>query len=439
MSHLMHLLDPYNYQAISSAVKKTLTKSLEEINHSLNDTPSEILILTIVWESGDPAKWKDEFQQFVSQIKKIHTSLKIIVIFDNWFKPYQLNFFNVDEIFYINFWIYKVYESLIVQRTSEIATEWKSDASKVLFLTGKAHKIQRTRLLYKLLNSELKPDLDWSYQIRHEDLAESLVFLNDITSDELIEFLHLSYSNLDGHLNTYLGSRGIKFDPAIYKNSVLQIISETNFDRPLLYPFVTEKIWVSIANRRPFVIAGEIGYLDFLKSIGIRTFDQCLLMPNYDNPNQENFLDYNPESGRNGKFIHTQEIQHWNNFYQNFRDTTWPEHVPYNQVSTLPDYVQQEIKQNYRHGQYSIGEIRLDAIVANSIFFKNNAKKNESLIKQDIEHNFLKFLELAQYEKSQLANLCVRQKLTCQSLYDVFEIFIKEKYDNWNMWIHWNG
>jgi hypothetical protein len=46
--------------------------------------------------------------------------------------------------------------------------------------------------------------------------------------------------------------------------------------------WVTEKTWLSIINRRPFIMAGDIGTLKKLKQMGFRTFEQYLKTPNYD-------------------------------------------------------------------------------------------------------------------------------------------------------------
>jgi hypothetical protein len=424
ISMLMCLHDPLNYSSTSKRISHFLEVTHSEIEHILSTTTYNTLVLTIVWETCDPTYWKDGLWRFLSQLKSLHNKLKVILVFDSWFKPFLLNFSELAEVFYIDFWLYKVYESLIIQKTSRCAEHWDANAQKVLFLTGKPDRLHRTRLLYKLINSELKDCLSWSYKVDAHQLSKVMSFLDNISLSKRNEFLELSYRDLDGYLGSHLGSTGIKFDTTIYSSAVLQIISETDFDRPFSCPFITEKTWLSIANRRPFIVAGELFHLKRLKSFGIRTFEQYLPIPNYDNPDLENFLKYGTLSGKTGDFCHVEQAKQWETFYQNIRDETWPSLVTMDKISSLPKCIQEEIKVKYLPGQYSLGEIRLDAIVENSIFFKKNAKNNAHFVEKDVNHNFKRFLELALQAQESISKLLDEQKLRCKNLYDIFEVFI---------------
>lgn len=55
------------------------------------------------------------------------------------------------------------------------------------------------------------------------------------------------------------------------KYSFLNIVAETVFDYP--YPYLTEKSFKSFWYKRPFVIVGAVGSLQYLKKIGFKTFD----------------------------------------------------------------------------------------------------------------------------------------------------------------------
>ena len=83
------------YQTTAEKVEKTLLKSRDKINQALTDSPVDILILTLVWESRDALCWKAQLQNFLSQLKTSYNNLKIIIIFNSWFKAFQLTF---DEI-----------------------------------------------------------------------------------------------------------------------------------------------------------------------------------------------------------------------------------------------------------------------------------------------------------------------------------------------------
>lgn len=58
--------------------------------------------------------------------------------------------------------------------------------------------------------------------------------------------------------------------PAVFK-SFLYIALETTFDYP--YPYMTEKTFRAIVQKRPFVIVGSPGSLKQLKQLGFKTFD----------------------------------------------------------------------------------------------------------------------------------------------------------------------
>lgn len=67
----------------------------------------------------------------------------------------------------------------------------------------------------------------------------------------------------------------------IYSQSFVEIVPETLFKN---YYFITEKTIKPIATKTPFLILSTPGYLNFLKSLGFKTFDS-LIDESYDNEN----------------------------------------------------------------------------------------------------------------------------------------------------------
>lgn len=59
--------------------------------------------------------------------------------------------------------------------------------------------------------------------------------------------------------------------PAV-KQAFLYVTVETVFDYP--YPFMSEKTWTPILNRRPFVVIGAVGTLARLHELGFKTFNE---------------------------------------------------------------------------------------------------------------------------------------------------------------------
>ena len=69
------------------------------------------------------------------------------------------------------------------------------------------------------------------------------------------------------------------FNPWIYENSLLSVITETHFDDDIT--FVSEKIFKPLSAGHPFIVLGNYGTLEVLKRIGFKT-EFCGLSTAYD-------------------------------------------------------------------------------------------------------------------------------------------------------------
>ena len=187
---------------------------------------------------------------------------------------------------------------------------------------------------------------------------------------------------------------GTPFDTGLYQNCAFQVVSETLFVNELNLPiWITEKTWLAILNHRPFIVAGESGILKKLKQLGFRTFDQCLLIGDYDSINDNekrldaivkntkdwlvnisnysdqiqqdvnyNFHQFQHLVEQNQKKITERIIaynidcdisdvvllidihQHaqWQNWYERVRDVSWPDCPSEQDFWTLPENVRTE-------------------------------------------------------------------------------------------------
>jgi len=59
-----------------------------------------------------------------------------------------------------------------------------------------------------------------------------------------------------------------------YKRIALDIVNESLFHHP--YPYITEKTIRCIINKRMFVLVAPSGTLEYLKSLGVQTFDDII-------------------------------------------------------------------------------------------------------------------------------------------------------------------
>ncbi len=71
-----------------------------------------------------------------------------------------------------------------------------------------------------------------------------------------------------------------RFTADFYKKIGVDIVTETVFNYP--YNFITEKTYRSIACLRPFIIMGPYRTLQFIRSIGFKTFS-AIINEDYDN------------------------------------------------------------------------------------------------------------------------------------------------------------
>jgi hypothetical protein len=409
----------YSADIYSRDFSKNLQTYLNDnLSNILLDTNSaSTLIVTIVWESSD-IDWKPEFQKFIDALaSKFKT---ILLILENFYKPFDMQFNHVTEILYVDFFLLRVYSQIYTKKISNTAHTWNPLKQNILFLTGKSYKIHRTRLLYKLLNSSIAKYLSWSFFVNPNEENVVRDYLDDLTVQEQSIFLSTRQQKFDKYGDPQAGL----FDVNIYDDSLFQIISETDFDRPFSNAWITEKTWLSIANYRPFIMAGEFTTLAVLKKMGIRTFENYMDIPNYDDPSKENFLCYAPHSGKSGFFECLQSQMSWRNFYQQIKDKTWPDNIDLDQVTNLPLVIQQEINNTYLKPIASWGEIRMDAIVENAISFHANIPKYAHDIAQDIEQNHQKFLDLAKLNQQKLEQLCQRHSLVLHDVSKLFSVFL---------------
>ena len=74
-------------------------------------------------------------------------------------------------------------------------------------------------------------------------------------------------------INTAKSHYSADFDINDYNNTDIEVVLETLFDDQRIH--LTEKILRPIALGQPFILAGTAGSLEYLRSYGFKTFDEC--------------------------------------------------------------------------------------------------------------------------------------------------------------------
>jgi len=378
------------------------------------------IIFTLLWESGDAHKFIKPLQKLFLDLEVAHTDKKFLLICNSWFEPFDLHqkLSSIDKILYLDFFALLVYYKLIVLDGSPIAESWNALNKKILFLTRKPYRINRIRLLYKLLQTELKEVLNWSFIVQEKDRAACRCYLPDL-SDAEFDWLMTQQRKVDvGFSHTGISripETGIPYPSEIYGSALFQIISETDFDRPFMHPRITEKIWLSIVNHRPFIVAGEFCTLDALESMGFCSFRNFLAIPNYDNPNQENFLHYGPLSSKKGLVVTTQQCHEWSIFYKAIKSSAWPEICDFVDMDALPSEILEEINTVYTPPIGDLNDMRLDAIVQNALFWNTNITDYQAEISEMTQHNHNQFLSLGKSNHSLLQRFLEKHQIDCDA------------------------
>ena len=189
------------------------------------------------------------------------------------------------SVIFIDFMLWRVYNEIIVKKTNDINLKWNPDATRYLFLTGKPYKPQRIGLLYQLSHRRLLDNCDYSFFMSPGMYEKSKKILPHLSTQEFDNFIQQHQRNVDGiepdMQETSMHYGGIPYDAKIYSNTKFRLISETSLHSKS--PFITEKTYLTIVNKNPFVIAGDYLACKKLNGMGIETFDLLFDIPSYDN------------------------------------------------------------------------------------------------------------------------------------------------------------
>jgi hypothetical protein len=294
-------------------------------------------------------EFKKKFQNFIKELKR--NNRKILLFLNTWYLQYR-DIFEIDlidEIVYVDMFLYDTYKKLIIEKQSPIINEYSyTKKNQFLFLMNKPANNHRIGLLYKLYQKDLLKDSVYSFVVHNGFTeTESRRIMDFLSKDEFNlfykntkRFLDLDYDpNNVGQIN-HTHYTGIPYDYSLFRDCNFQLISETHFNMTV---WITEKTWISVANKRPFIVAAYPGFLKRLKELGFKTYENYLLHKNYD-----------------------------------------------------------EIVSDDK---------RLNLIVENTQYWLENIQKYEEDIKKDTDHNFSLFLKYAETNQKKLDDFNYRHKI----------------------------
>ena len=375
------------------------TELLTAVTAAIRPGHDLTLFVTLFWEPHPAKHWHTRFCDTINEIKSLG-NVQVVFACNSWYKQDDtlLQDSPADHILYVPYFMITVFNRIFNIGKIPVIKNWNSDANKFLFLSGKPQKQHRIRMLYKIINAGLKDCLEWSFFMPQGAREVCHALLPELTLDEFNKFVEDHIRSPDDisvfMMDDSLHYSGIPFDPTLFKNSLFQVVSECYWEHPgPAGLWATEKTWISMVNKQPFILVSDTGSLAKLTEWGFRTFTKYLKIPNYDTIEDDeqrlnavleniehwnlnihkhtdairadvsyNYAHYTSiveiQSQRIQSFLseigvfkkmhdvipfydHTQN-QRWSNFYNNIKDDSWPACEYEEAFYTLPIHIQKE-------------------------------------------------------------------------------------------------
>jgi hypothetical protein len=251
------------------------------------DLKNVTIVLSSVYEVYN---WKEREKILIAPIKKILKNYgieKSIDLVNTTYSDNRPSIRAIDSLIELEFFALITYYRINYLNTP-VNSKWNRRANKALLMTGKPNKINRIGLLGCFVENKLINRLDWSFH-PFNDIAD----YSESNPLELERFCSMNYNLFCKNYTRSAGNIEIKrkpnsnhysgfpYDVSLYSNTLLSVVSETGFSADGRV-WLTEKTWRPIANKHPFIIAGDVGSLEKLNKLGFKTFERYLKYQNYD-------------------------------------------------------------------------------------------------------------------------------------------------------------
>jgi hypothetical protein len=181
---------------------------------------------------------------------------------------------------------------------------WNNNSNSFLFLGGVPSRMNRIKLLGKFYDKQMLANSIWTFFSPWVDSDKEWCrnVMSHYTDEQYLKFLEDCNHRVD---DIYEESKNYSrtsreewdkqdmynqpwvkdlacIDPKVFADTVLSVVSEGNaYDPATNYKFLTEKTWRAIAMRHPFIFAGYPDQFNYIKSFGLRTFEEYMLIKDY--------------------------------------------------------------------------------------------------------------------------------------------------------------
>lgn len=286
LNKIMHCrLDSYASNP-NQSVRDRLWSDLEPaIQQTLAEKKRPVVLASLYWERYDLDEVESEIVKPLIEWLRIRAAGFHLLVnsaydyttYHRWHSLPQTKITALDFSILRTDWLHDYFN----QATSD---RWQSSASKALLLTGKAHKKNRIGLLAKFYDLDAMDRLQHSLHVNPGIIARCRSLVGDWSDEKYDRFIQAHAKNPDSiEMEWQQDSShywGVPYDPNLYANTALSIISESSIDDP--YSFITEKTYRPILNHHPFVLAGSWHSLEWLRAAGFKTFEEYMPIAEYD-------------------------------------------------------------------------------------------------------------------------------------------------------------
>jgi hypothetical protein len=252
------------------------------VNRARQNDSELFLFLSFAWESCPETFWYDKIVLPVRNTLQQSGIKHYKFVFNNSILMYSTERSDKSDCIFLEFMAMLTYDR-IFHRAQATSDRWYPEHGRSLMLIGKAEKANRLPLLRQLLN--LTGDLDYSLHMNHSIMAAARRLLPELQEDEYYDWCNNVCKSLDPiDIELQDGSSnyvGFPYDAGIYRSRCVSIIPETNYAN-IETIIMSEKTWRTMVNKHPFIMASVPGTLEYLRSLGFRTFEQYLIHPDYD-------------------------------------------------------------------------------------------------------------------------------------------------------------
>lgn len=287
-----------------------------------------VRFLTLLWDVCHVGS--DAWTHIRSILEQTTKESKVILLLSDWLRDKkEVYFTGLDvEVHFVNGIGLTLYHDIFEWHKCVPNPSW-NPSNKFLFLTGKYYKPNRYGLFKKLLDANLIKNSVYSLYLP-KDHPDSLYNNNPDNSRTLI-----SDTNVVHHVTA------VPFDNRLYAETGFRVISETEYEVGLSHiyeagddPWITEKSWITILNKHPFIMAGQKGTLAKLKRMGYKTFEEYLPY-SYDTAPDDERLDLVVENVKYWVENLSEDIRIRRDTEHNYRQFINQSHMDFQKISAI--------------------------------------------------------------------------------------------------------